>query len=912
MEIATIQETLNKDQGTNCPACGHFAGVYENCPRCGTHLPKRTSLKFFKYFSLVLGIGGLFFLYLWVLHRDLPKIQVKNITETMNFAYVEMSGTVTKEPRVYTDENKKVESLSFSFNDGTGEIRAMAYRHNAQKLIDQKKLPRKGDYIQMKGQLKVKADQNVNIMLQAAEQFIIKKTQAETVALEKIDKQYLNKDVTVQAKIESIRLPREGSKQPVIIELSSAGKKLPLVMWKNVYSDVEESISPEAGMMVYAYAYVKEHQNRIQLQLQQAQDIRLVVPEDSKAKEEIQKEEVLPENKQNEKPFVKKFSQTFKTEFVPQIQKITAQDKEKWYQIEGTIVDVKKFSMGQKILVKDSTGKIEVILWDKSFQDDPVLQKVKNGVKVKVAGRVDAYKDKLQLHPAQSDHLEILGGEASQNVFSSLDKITKDHIDQTITLKGKVLQKTKLKPGTSLLLGDDTGKIGVMLWDRIFKEGQMIWNIEVNKWIQVTGSINEHKGKLQIQPLSEEDIKILDKAPDITPKQSSLPEKKSEPAKDNSKEPKYSQKNKQDTLKEFKEVVPIPEEEKKLEKAYLDFVAYTTKDHIGKIVPSSGFILEKETIPNVGVKFVFQDRSGRIDLLLPQERFQNSPYYQNLDKGYGIWMQGKVIEYQGKLMLQPRGDADFKIESLPGAKEEKAQPKKEEKLQEDIEETSNVKISEETVGQTVTIKGKLLHLKDIKGAKRLVVAGNFGKIDVILAKDIFDSMPLWENVKPGNLLKVTGQVKKFQERFEIKPEQKDSVQIVLAGSSRQQQQEEKAIEIAKISDANSYEGKKISLKSTVIERQLMPAGFEASLRDDSGMVKLFAKESLLNDLSKWKNCTPGSKVQVIARVNKGRDRIQLDLQREEDFQLLEKGETDPLQKPAVSDQPAQDWSKENK
>ncbi|NUM35088.1 MAG: hypothetical protein HUU50_11120 [Candidatus Brocadiae bacterium] len=903
MEISTIQETLNKEQGTTCPACGHFAGVYENCPRCGTYLPKRTSLKFFKYFSLVLGVGGLFFLYLWVLHRDLPKIQVKDVTETMNFAYIQMSGSVTKEPRIYTDENKKIEYLTFAFHDGTGEIRAMAYRHNAQKLVDQKKLPRKGDYVTLKGQLKVKADQNVSIMLQAVEQLTIKRAQSALVPLEKINKDYINKDVAVRGKVESIRMPREGSKQPVTIELSSEGKRLPLVMWNNVYSDIMESIAPEVGTVVYVNAFVKEHQNRIQLQLQQAQDMRLDAPQESGTKEEIQEDLPKPAEK-DKKESTKKVQKSFDTQLI-EISKITVQDKEKWYQVQGTIVDVKKFGSGTKVLVKEGNAKIEAVLWDKTFSGSDVIEKIKNGIKIKVTGRVDVYREKIQLHPANSEQVEITGGNASQNDFSSIDKVTKEHVDQTITLKGKVVKKTKVKPGTSLLITDNNGTIGVMLWDRIFKESKIAWEIEVGKWIQVTGSISEHKEKLQIQPNSEEDIKMID--PSGIKEEPKKPKDNTQKTKQNDPIPApVEAKSEQAILKQFKEVVPVPEEEKNLEKAYLDFVAYTTKAHLGKIVPSSGFILEKEVLPNVGVKFVFQDRSGRIDLLLPQERFQNSPYYQFLDKGFGIWMQGKVIEYQGKLMLQPRGDADFKIESLPKkeSEEPKAEPKVAQVVVEDVED-SGVKISDETVGQSVTIYGRVLHIKDIKPGKRLVVAGKFGKIDVIMLKDIFDATPLWADIKPQSYIQTTGEVKKFQERFEIKPEQKDAIKIV--STSKAKVQEEKVISVGKIADLKDHEGKKVSLTSMVVETKLIPPGFEASLKDDTGMIKLFVKESLLTDMSQWQNCVPGSKIQVTARVNKGREKTQLELQNTADFQILEKGTSNPLAKPALEDKPAQDW-----
>lgn len=52
---ATPVEKKHQVDEIVCPACGHFTGVYERCPRCGTYLPKRASLKFFKFFFPCIG-----------------------------------------------------------------------------------------------------------------------------------------------------------------------------------------------------------------------------------------------------------------------------------------------------------------------------------------------------------------------------------------------------------------------------------------------------------------------------------------------------------------------------------------------------------------------------------------------------------------------------------------------------------------------------------------------------------------------------------------------------------------------------------------------------------------------------------------------------------------------------------------
>lgn len=799
MEITTVQTTINKDQGTLCSACGHFAGVYENCPRCGTYLPKRTTVKFFRYFSLFLATAGLLCLYLWAKNKELPVIQVKDITETMNFAYVRMIGVVTKDARISYDDAKKPSYLYFTMNDGTGEIMVGAYRQHAQKIAEGNMLPKRGNFVDMKGQLKIKA-QNISLMIQAVEQFKIREATKE-------ERQNLQSQPLKPAPFK----PSEPRKNPDAISFS-------------------------------------------------------------------------------------------------EIKKITPAEKDKLVEVSGKVGELRKFKMGQKMTLEDASGKIEVNLWDSTFADAPLLEKLKSGVRIQVTGRVDEYKGKCQINPQAVDDIQILESAAVAPSIS-LSQVTKDHMGQIVTISGKVIQKNRVKPGFNLLLGDNKGKIGVMLWDRVFQDSKIVWDVEVGKWIQVTGKVEEHKGKLQLQPGREEDVIVLEKAPEATSDKPKREEKPQREEKGEKNAPRLPRQEKQALAPQsftHKEIVPIPEAEKNLPIAYLDFVAYVKKEHIGKMVPSEGKILAKEVLPNFGVKLVFQDRSGRIDVILPAERFQESELYQKLDKDYKIWVRGKVVEYEGQLVLQPRGDADIRILGKESEREEKKEDRS--RL------SAKVTITKDLLGQTVTFEGKVLRFRNIKMGKCLVVGTAGAKVDVVLLKDAFGGDSIAEKIQEGTHVTVTGTLESFQDRFEMKLSDTNAIQIVERTSTKKDSApttELKAIEVKKIEDLKpELTGKRVQLSALILSVNLIPAGMEISLRDDSGSIKLFVHETFLSNVSQWKQYTPGSKVQVTAKFNQGREKNQLELNNPQDLVLLEKGTTSLLPAPPIESLQSETGEKE--
>lgn len=440
MESAKTEATKSSDNNipvdtTVCPACGHFVGVYERCPRCGTYLPKRTSLKFFKFFSLFLAIFGLFFLYLWVLNQKLPTIKISTISETMNFAYVHLTGVVSRDAQVYYDEFdngiKRPSRIGFTMQDETGSIYVGAFKTVAEQMIEKNILPAAGDKVDIEGQLKVKGN-NINITIQAIDQIQLQEAEAVSLALKDIDNEYLDKAVKIKGEIVNIREPREGSRAPYTMLVSDGATSVSMVFWNRVAQALSNTM--KVGSKITAKVTVGMYNGQPQLKLTKAQDITF----DEAKKDAVQ--EVAP-TKNTEAVLMK-------------VADVATKAQDSLVRLEGVLVAYNEFSGGYKGYFRDDSGSIEIIFWNNEFKDAPAfLKQMKVGVRLNFVAKVNFHKGKVQVHPCGVKNTTILKDEKPTEIAKQVQTPVVDKKETSVVA---VPEKEAVTPTDSIELADLT------------------------------------------------------------------------------------------------------------------------------------------------------------------------------------------------------------------------------------------------------------------------------------------------------------------------------------------------------------------------------------------------------------------------------------------------------------------------
>ncbi|MGQ9661723.1 MAG: OB-fold nucleic acid binding domain-containing protein [Kiritimatiellia bacterium] len=153
---ASVCPSLQKD--ALCPSCERFIGPVEVCPYCGCDSARGSVYRWLRRVALALACGGVGLLLIVARRSEVPTLSIGSITPRMNFASVCIRGRIVRNPYVSLRSGQP-SYLSFVVNDGTGELRVVAYGKVATELVQKNLLPRSGSQIRVVGSLLI-SDRN--------------------------------------------------------------------------------------------------------------------------------------------------------------------------------------------------------------------------------------------------------------------------------------------------------------------------------------------------------------------------------------------------------------------------------------------------------------------------------------------------------------------------------------------------------------------------------------------------------------------------------------------------------------------------------------------------------------------------------------------------------------------------------
>jgi hypothetical protein len=112
-------------------------------------------------------------------------MNIEDISEVNNWAYINIVGTVVSTPRYFPREHTNTGTLYFDVDDGTGTITVRAYDTATRELIEKQKIPAFGDKVDLKGVVNVRKDQ-ITIVLNSADQLKIIREPATAISISEL------------------------------------------------------------------------------------------------------------------------------------------------------------------------------------------------------------------------------------------------------------------------------------------------------------------------------------------------------------------------------------------------------------------------------------------------------------------------------------------------------------------------------------------------------------------------------------------------------------------------------------------------------------------------------------------------------------------------------------------------------
>ena len=480
---------------TICSSCGRFVGALTRCPYCGARVTKRLSVRFFRYAALLLGTVGLALLYMMARTQQIPRIKISDIKPTMNFAYVQIAGTVSGDARAFKEAGR-IRSLRFMVDDGTGEITVNAYRSQAQALADEGRLPRLGDQVEVAGSLSVTADGDVVMRLQVPEQLVIASAEMEITPLGEIGADKVGTSVVVEGTIVDVNAPGPTSRAPWNMIVQDDSGRGQITFWKDVHEEIPDKLMLAKGNKLRARVSIMTYRDAIQLSLANAADLEFP---DRPSKAPVSRT-------------AGPGAASGRGEEI-EVGDITAEMQGRAVRITGRVKEINPPTLPKaphEVVVEQGEHSIAVVYWDTVVrnlrENTPIV-----GAQISVEGTVGVYEGKLQLkvnHSRQVKLLDAVPGRVEEpGAPIQVSAVTKAMLKQTCTVRGKLGEPRSIRGGVIFPLTDDSGEIQVVLWDRRVPGAERD-RLAAGAVVLVSGEVDEYRGALQLVPAKPQHIRV--------------------------------------------------------------------------------------------------------------------------------------------------------------------------------------------------------------------------------------------------------------------------------------------------------------------------------------------------------------------------------------------------------------------
>ena len=199
--------------------------------------------------------------------------------------------------------------------------------------------------------------------------------QASSLSVAAVTPDLAQKTVRVRGRVDSVRAPAEGTKQPFSVILKEGAATLRVVYWPT--ADAVVAVKPTPGALFEFEGVVDVYEGKAQLKVESGYKIKLVddVPASVPAVDE--------------------------SKAVP-VSSIAPADQGQIRVVKGVLGPARSLKSGVAFALTDASGSIDLVLWN-SLVPEEVQAPLEEGVEVAAVGLVDSYEGKLQVK-ASSGH----------------------------------------------------------------------------------------------------------------------------------------------------------------------------------------------------------------------------------------------------------------------------------------------------------------------------------------------------------------------------------------------------------------------------------------------------------------------------------------------------------------------------
>jgi DNA/RNA endonuclease YhcR with UshA esterase domain len=351
--------------------------------------------------------------------------------------------------------------------------------------------------------------------------------------------------------------------------------------------------------------------------------------------------------------------------------------------------------------LEDDTGEIRVSSYRAETRQLIAQGRVPTlGDVVQVAGTLRVREDFYALTVNVPDQLQITRADP---VDVAIGAIEPSDLYRRVRVRGEVISFYAPYDGLTLVaVRDETGEIPVALGEDLVALGGALPAVSPGQKVEIVAAVSLYGDTPQLVPASVADIVVLGKSVRTAAERS---------------------------------------------------IGELSAEDVGQRVVVRGSIVEADPFSS-GVKFVLNDGSGAVVLLLWQDVYDGLPDPTALGVGAEIEVQGEVSEYEGDLEVIPELAGDVQVLTAAPAPPE----------------ATVAALTAADVGRVVTLRGTLGERETFSSGVRFRLDDGSGTIVLLLWHNVYDEIADADALVAGAQVEVMGQIEAYRGELEIVPE----------------------------------------------------------------------------------------------------------------------------------------------
>jgi len=734
---------------SHCPSCGQFVGPRDACPNCGARTSGRIAIRTIKIAAVGVTAVGLLFLWFLASQTEVPTVPIGQVGATMNLAYVRLEGRVTRGPSFDADSHY----LTFWLADDTGEIYVAAYRHESEDLIATGRVPVLGDQISVVGTLRARED-FTSLTINAADQVVVTKMEPSDRSVAEVDPYSELERVRLRGQVRGIRSPYEGL---TLIGLRDATGAIEIAVPEETLALTGNLPTLMPGQVVEVAGTVTFYKGTPQLTLTDVADITLLA----------ESADVAP------------------TLLVSEIGTETVGH---WVVVQGLITRLAPFSAGVKFTLDDGSGEITLLLWQDLYDELAAITALKEGAAVTVCGQVSEYQGQVELIPELAIDVQLTAAPPPPKTLA-IGMLTEADVGLRVQLAGTLSEPDPFSAGVKFTLDDGTGHITLLLWQETYDEVAATQALRASAEVSVAGEIAEYRGALEIIPRRAADVTVTGYTPPPTPTPTEAPtatptlRPKPPPTPTGTPPPTPTPLptptftspptltplptptfTPPPTLTPLPTPTPLPTDTPSPTPAIPTTpMGEINAGRVGETLTLRGQVTGTASFSG-GFKFMLDDGTGQIVLLLWGDVYDAVANVAGLNTGATVLVTGEIGEYEGELQITPAEAGEVLVEVTDSGP--------------DAPRREIGSLSAADAGALVEIEGSISRVEGFSSGLRVYVTDGTGEVQLLLWQNVADRVPDREKLVAGTQVRAIGEVGEYQGTLQVVPRLAFDVEVL--------------------------------------------------------------------------------------------------------------------------------------